>query len=329
MKGQTKSVSKALTKHVTDHLELDSTDQKAVQAINFLKKIITPQLPEDDIKDPDEYTNFLRAQSAVKYRISVNLFFSIYMLCYNMIIVDEELADKYEMFEVGDKIYRWQLLKDYDGNRFSGVDDFIVYLSGEIGSSRATVWRKVSLIRNLLGLGIEIEDAYEIYSLGSFTVSNVMKTIGEFREGKMVEITPVVARKFISSKKVMDSKKGKELEELWEEGKTSQRHYSRFLQEAKPYVRHMVEDFSQFEETSELREWENTVVLEPDYTYRIENDALIIKVVNYEYDPETDTKFVKSTSREALIPTSSPDGSISDEVIKALDKHLPLRRRSK
>lgn len=329
MKGQSKTISKALTKKVSDNLKLENADEQTLEALQFIKDIITPQLPEDDIEDPDEFTDFLRAQSAVQYRIKVNLYFKIYYFCYIPIIVSEKLATQYEMFEEGDKIYRWQLLKDYDGNRFGGVSEFISWLAPEIGSSRATVWRKVSLIRNLLGLGLSLEDAYDVFSLGSFSVNNVMKTLGEFREGKLVEISPVIAKKFINSKKIMDTQKGKSLEQLWEKGKTSQRHYTKFIQEAKPYVRHMVEDFSQFEETSELREWENTVVVEPDYKFRVENDALIVNIIYYKYDDEEDKKYVDYTVREVLIPTSRADGKLSDEVIKALGNHLPLRRRSK
>ncbi len=328
MKGQSKSVSTALARKISDSLTVSQADEKTHEALEFIKKVITPQLPEDTIDDPNDFTDFLRAQSAVQYRIKINLYFLIYMFCYNPIIVSEELATYDEMFEIGDMIYRWQLLKDYDGNRFAGVSEFINWLSGEIGSSRATVWRKISLIRNILGLGINLEDAYEIFSLGSFSVNNVLKSLGDFREGKLVEISPVIAERFIVSVKTMDSDRGELVESLWEKSTQSQKHYAMFISEALSYVRNIVSDFKDFEEPSELRQWENTIVLKPEYKFRIHNDALLVEVVYFRYDRESDVKYVDKVVKEILIPTSTADGSLSDDIIRALDKHLPLRRRT-
>ena len=322
MKGTTKSISKALATQIANGVSL-----KDQEAIDFIRRIITPQLPEDDILDPTDYTDFLRAQSAVQYRINVNLYFSIYQLCYNVIIVSEELTIKDDMFQVGDQIYRWQLLRDYDGNRFAGVSDFILWLAGEIGSSRATVWRKVSLIRNLLGLGLTLDEAYNIFSLGSFSVNKVLKTIGDFKEGKLVEVSPVVAEKFIHDKGMTNVGESKELEHLWAEAQGNSKAYFHFVSKVTPYICNMVKDFAHFEEASELRQWEDSVLIDPEYTFRVRNDSLIIKATYYRYNADDDKKYVSRTEEEILIPTSRTDGVLSDDIIQALNKHLPLRRR--
>jgi len=323
MKGQSKSISTALAKQISTSISKQEED-----AIEFIRRIIAPQLPDDDILDPDTYTDFLRAQSAVQYRINVNLYFSIYQLCYNAIIVNDELAPKDNMFEVGDKIYRWQILRDYDGNRFAGVSEFINWLAGEIGSSRATVWRKVSLIRNLLGIGLSLEDAYSVFSLGSFSVNKVMKTIGEFKEGKLVDISPVVAEKFIRDSRIANNKDGELLAELWEQSQDSMKSYSHFISKITPYIRNMVEDFKHFEEASELRQWEDSVLVDPEYSFRVRNDSLIVRVTFYKYNPDEDNKYVSKIEEEILIPTSRADGVLTDEIIQALDKFLPIRRRT-
>jgi len=322
MKGQSKTVSTALTKQVAVGISKQEQD-----AIEFIRRIIAPQLPKDDIIDPDTYTDFLRAQSAVQYRINVNLYFSIYMLCYNTIIVNDELAVKDPMFEVGDRIYRWQILKDYDGNRFAGVSEFIEWLAGEIGSSRATVWRKVSLIRNLLGLGLSMEDAYNIFSLGSFSVNKVLRTIGEFTDGKLTTVSPVVAEKYIRDLKISGNSEANEIANLWSEAQESQKLYSYFITKIIPYIKDMVRDFKDFEEASELRQWEDTVLVDPEYTFRVRNDSLIVKITYFKYNAEEDKKYVDKIVEEILIPTSRTDGRLSDEIIQALDKHLPIRRR--
>ena len=322
MQGQSKTISTALTKQVANGVTM-----KEQEALEFLHRIIAPQLPDDDILDPDTYTDFLRAQSAVQYRIKVNLYFSIYQLCYNTIIVNEELAAKDDMLHVGDRIYRWTILRDYDGNRFAGVSEFINWLSGEIGSSRATVWRKVSLIRNLLGLGLSIEDAYNIFSLGSFSVNKVMKTIGDFKEGKLVDVSPVVAERFIKDLEYTDEERANEMGKLWSEAENSVKAYTLFVEEITPYIKEMVEEFKYFEEASELRQWEDNVLIDPEYTFRIKNDSLIIKATYYRYNPENDSKYVDRIEEEILIPTSRTDGRLSNEIIIALNKYLPLRRR--
>ena len=323
MKGQSKTISTALATQVATGIT-----KKEQEALDFIRRIITPQLPSDDILDPDTYTDFLRAQSAVQYRINVNLYFSIYQLCYNPIIVNEELAAKDDMFRVGDMIYRWQLLRDYDGNRFAGVSEFILWLAGEIGSSRATVWRKVSLIRNLLGLGISIEDAYNIFSLGSFSVNKVMKTIGEFKEGKLVEVSPVVAERYIHDLGYTNPNRANEMEKLWDEAQNSLKSYSLFVTEIVPYIRDMVQEFKHFEEASELRQWEDNVLVDPEYTFRIKNDSLIIRASFYKYNAEEDKKYVSRIEEEILIPTSRSDGRLSNDIVQALAKHLPIRRHS-
>ena len=328
MKGATKTISNALAKTISDNLNIATEDSKALEALEFIKNIISPQLPEDNIEDPVEFVDFLRAQSAVQYRVSVNLYFSEYMLCYNPVTITAELATQDGMFSIGDIIYRWQLLRDYDGNRFAGVSDFILWLSGEIGSSRATVWRKVSLIRNLLGLGITIEDAYSIFSLGSFSVSKVLSTVGTFTEGKLIEISPVIAERFIHDTALVNGERGTYLKTLWEKSNDDMVSYSIFNSEILPYIRHMVEDWTNFEEASELRQWEDTVLVDPEYTFRVKNDSLIIKITYYKYNVEEDKKYVEKTVEEILIPTSRADGILSDEIIIALDKHLPLRRRT-
>ena len=104
--------------------------------------------------------------------------------------------------------------------------------------------------------------------------------------------------------------------------------YSIFNSEILPYIRHMVEDWTNFEEASELRQWEDTVLVDPEYTFRVKNDSLIIKITYYKYNVEEDKKYVEKTVEEILIPTSRADGILSDEIIIALDKHLPLRRRT-
>lgn len=323
MKGQSKTISIALAKQIATGIS-----RQEEEAIEFIRRIIAPQLPDDDILDPTTYTDFLRAQSAVQYRININLYFSIYMLCYNPIIVNDELATKDSLFEIGDMIYRWQLLRDYDGNRFAGVSDFINWLAGEIGSSRATVWRKVSLIRNLLGIGLTLEDAYSVFSLGSFSVNKVMKTIGEFKEGKLVDISPVVAEKFIRDSRIANEKEGALLAELWEQAQDSMKSYSQFISKVTPYICSMVQDFKHFEEASELRQWEDSVLVDPEYSFRVRNDSLIIRVTFYKYNPDEDKKYVSRIEEEILIPTSRADGVLTDDIIQALDKYLPIRRRT-
>ena len=126
----------------------------------------------------------------------------------------------------------------------------------------------------------------------------------------------------------MNAEKGEVLEDMWRDAQLSEKHYPMFVSEVLPYVQSIVLDFKDFEEPSELRQWEDTIVLEPEYKFRIHNDALLVEAIYFKYDREEDVKYVDRVVKELLIPTSTADGSLSDDVIKALDKFLPIRRRT-
>lgn len=114
---------------------------------------------------------------------------------------------------------------------------------------------------------------------------------------------------------------------LWEQAQSSVKSYTLFVEEVVPYIKDMVQDFKYFEEASELRQWEDTVLVDPEYTFRIKNDSLIVRATYYKYNPEDDNKYVDRIEEEILIPTSRKDGRLSDEIIIALAKYLPIRRR--
>ena len=115
---------------------------------------------------------------------------------------------------------------------------------------------------------------------------------------------------------------------MWSEAQLSQKQYSFFISQITPYIKDMVDDFKYFEETSELRQWEDNVLVDPEYTFRVRNDSLIVRITFYKYNAEEDKKYVSRVEEEILIPTSRTDGVLSDEIILALDKYLPIRRRT-
>lgn len=309
MEDKTKQLAKTVTQNLANP-----------EIQEFLQNIIFPRLPRDLEKDPHKSITYLQIHNAINHTVGVNLYFLIYIIAYDTIVVTEQLWNERPSHkEIGSECYRWEYLQDYDGNFISGVSDFLDYVANEIKASQRTLWSKVTLIRNLINLDMTREEVYDLFFKGAWTIQQVLSSIGKFRNGRLEEISDATLDNYI--KKFPEERE--EIRRLQEDG--SEKSKALLVDKVKPEVRSLVKDLNKFESSRMIRQWEDEFVNPPEINFKFIPGGFQVEEITFMRD-EHDNK-VRSDYKLYKFFIANKDGRMSEEISKILSDLLPIRAR--
>lgn len=275
--------------------------------ISIIIDLFSPSVPDVDA-NPDRALRIVSRDINLSRILRERGYFRLYRLIKT---VDENGLPLY-----------MSLVNPDSGKFFSKQEEFIGWFCENAKVARAPVFMRLSTIGKLLSLGLSLEEAFTIVIAKPYVVQETLENIATWKNGQLVEVDP---EKLIRLTAKVAPAYNEQVQDAVDY--TGEDRQEKLQEIAKPVFTELLTQVADHQRSKDALDWvKHDLLYQPRVSYKWDEEthALIIELTKV----ATDAKGVEYESDTVIIPYVPDSLDVPEEIIKDLQKRLPIRNRN-